>query len=92
MIVGMKLLPLGPDPCIREAPVLYEDDRRLRMGCAELLDERRAFLPDIAKDVWGMVENRVLSTLALLATAAFTWHARSIQDIAGLQHGWLRSA
>jgi signal transduction histidine kinase len=39
-----------------------------------------AFIPDIANDVWGLVENRVLSTLALLATAAFTWHARSIQE------------
>lgn len=39
-----------------------------------------AFFPDIAKDVWELVGNRLLSTLALLATAAFTWHARSIQE------------
>jgi signal transduction histidine kinase len=39
-----------------------------------------SFIPDIAKDVWGMIENRAVSTLALLATAAFTWHARSIQE------------
>jgi signal transduction histidine kinase len=39
-----------------------------------------AFFPDIASDVVGLIENRVLSTLALLATAAFTWHARSIQE------------
>jgi signal transduction histidine kinase len=39
-----------------------------------------AFLPVIATDVTGLVENRALSTLALLATAAFTWHARKIQD------------
>lgn len=39
-----------------------------------------AVLPAIPKDVWGLVDNRVLSTLALLATAAFTWHARSVQE------------
>ena len=44
-----------------------------------------AFFPDVAKDVWELVGNRVLSTLALLATAAFTWHARSIQEQLGEQ-------
>jgi signal transduction histidine kinase len=39
-----------------------------------------AFFPHIAKDVWELVENRALSILALLATAAFTWHARKIQE------------
>jgi two-component system, NarL family, sensor kinase len=39
-----------------------------------------AFFPVIATDVAELVENRALSTLALLATAAFTWHARKIQD------------
>jgi signal transduction histidine kinase len=39
-----------------------------------------AFFPDVAKDVGELVENRALSILALLATAAFTWHARSIQE------------
>jgi signal transduction histidine kinase len=39
-----------------------------------------AFFPDIAKNVRELIENRVLSTLALLATAAFTWHARLIQE------------
>jgi signal transduction histidine kinase len=39
-----------------------------------------AIFPEIASDVRGLVENRVLSTMALLATAAFTWHARSIQE------------
>jgi signal transduction histidine kinase len=39
-----------------------------------------AFLPVIATDVAELAENRALSTLALLATAAFTWHARKIQD------------
>jgi two-component system, NarL family, sensor kinase len=36
--------------------------------------------PFIATDVRELVENRALSTLALLATAAFTWHARKVQD------------
>jgi signal transduction histidine kinase len=44
-----------------------------------------AFVPDIAKDVRDMIWNRSLSTLALLATAAFTWHARSIQERLALQ-------
>ena len=39
-----------------------------------------AFFPDVAKDVRELVENRALSILALLATGAFTWHARSIQE------------
>jgi signal transduction histidine kinase len=39
-----------------------------------------AFFPDIAKNVVELIENRALSTLALLATAAFTWHARAIQE------------
>jgi signal transduction histidine kinase len=44
-----------------------------------------AFLPVIASDVWELVENRVLAILALVATAAFTWHARTIQDQLALQ-------
>ena len=39
-----------------------------------------AFFPTVDKDVYNLVGNRALSTLALLATAAFTWHARSIQE------------
>jgi signal transduction histidine kinase len=39
-----------------------------------------AVLPDIAKDVSELLWNRMLSTFALLATAAFTWHARTIQE------------
>jgi signal transduction histidine kinase len=39
-----------------------------------------AFFPNVAVEVSGLVINRMLSTLALLATAALTWHARSIQE------------
>jgi len=39
-----------------------------------------AFFPTLDRDVFELVGNRALSTLALLATAAFTWHARSIQE------------
>jgi signal transduction histidine kinase len=39
-----------------------------------------AFFPNVARDVTELVVNRVLSTMALLATAAFTWHARLIQE------------
>jgi signal transduction histidine kinase len=65
------------------ATAVFHRDRRAiwvltAIACA--MNVIGAFLPDIAKDVWGLVENRVLSTLALLATAAFTWHARSIQE------------
>jgi len=65
------------------ATAVFHRDRRAiwvltAIACA--MNVIGAFFPDIAKDVWGLVENRVLSTLALLATAAFTWHARSIQE------------
>ncbi len=39
-----------------------------------------AFFPTVDKDVYNLIGNRTLSTLALLATAAFTWHARNIQE------------
>jgi two-component system, NarL family, sensor kinase len=39
-----------------------------------------AFFPTLDRDVPELVGNRVLSTAALLATAAFTWHARMIQE------------
>jgi signal transduction histidine kinase len=65
------------------ATAAFHRDRRsiwVLTAIAVAMNVVGAFVPDIAKDVWGMVENRVLSTLALLATAAFTWHARSIQE------------
>jgi signal transduction histidine kinase len=65
------------------ATAVFHRDRRavwVLTAIACSMDVIGAFFPDIAKDVWGLVENRVLSTLALLATAAFTWHARSIQE------------
>jgi signal transduction histidine kinase len=39
-----------------------------------------AFFPVIANNVHDLAENRALGTVALLATGAFTWHARSIQE------------
>jgi len=39
-----------------------------------------AFFPTLDKDLFELAGNRVLSTLALLAIAAFTWHARMIQE------------
>jgi signal transduction histidine kinase len=65
------------------ATAVFHRDRRAvwvltAIACA--MNVIGAFLPEIASDLWGLVENRVLSTLALLATAAFTWHARSIQE------------
>jgi signal transduction histidine kinase len=65
------------------ATAVFHRDRRAiwvltTIACA--MNVIGAILPDIANDVWGLTENRILSTLALLATAAFTWHARSIQE------------
>jgi signal transduction histidine kinase len=65
------------------ATAVFHRDRRavwVLTAIACTMDVIGAFFPDIANDVWGLVENRVMSTLALLATAAFTWHARSIQE------------
>ncbi len=39
-----------------------------------------AFVPSIAADLRGLIWNRALSLCAVLATAMFVWHARSIQD------------
>jgi signal transduction histidine kinase len=39
-----------------------------------------SFFPVVAYDVPGLLENRALSICAVLATAAFVRHARSIQD------------
>jgi signal transduction histidine kinase len=65
------------------ATAVFHRDRRAvwvltTIACA--MNVVGAILPDIATDVLGLVGNRILSTLALLATAAFTWHARSIQE------------
>jgi len=62
--------------------VFYRDKRAVWVqtviACA--MNIIGAFLPVIANDVPELVENRVLAILALVATAAFTWHARTIQD------------
>lgn len=49
-------------------------------GIACAMNVVGAFFPDVAKNVTELAENRGLSILALLATGAFTWHARSIQE------------
>lgn len=62
--------------------VFYRDKRAVwvltAIACAMTIIG--AFFPDIAYDVGELVLNRALSTVALLATGAFTWHARVVQD------------
>jgi signal transduction histidine kinase len=62
--------------------VFYRDKRAVWVltAIACTMDVVGAFFPDIAKDVRELVQNRALSIMALLATGAFTWHARSIQE------------
>lgn len=65
------------------ATAVFHRDRRavwVLTAIACVMNIIGAFVPAIAKDVSDMVWNRSLSTLALLATGAFTWHARSIQE------------
>lgn len=65
------------------ATAVFHRDRRaiwVLTGVACAMNVIGAFLPDIATNVSELIWNRLLSTLALLATAAFTWHARSIQE------------
>jgi signal transduction histidine kinase len=65
------------------ATAVFHRDRRavwILTTIASVMNVVGACLPDIATDVRGLIENRILSTLALFATAAFTWHARSIQE------------
>ena len=62
--------------------VLYRDKRAVwyltAIACVMVVVG--SVLPVIAVDVEELVANRALSILALLATAAFTWHARNVQD------------
>ncbi len=62
--------------------VFYKDKRAVwvltAIGCA--MNIIGAFFPNVAVDVSELAVNRTLSSIALLATAAFTWHARSIQE------------
>jgi two-component system, NarL family, sensor kinase len=62
--------------------VFYRDKRAVwyLTAIACVMDIVGSVLPVIAVDVEELVENRSLSILALLATAAFTWHARNVQD------------
>jgi signal transduction histidine kinase len=62
--------------------VFYRDRRAVwvltAIACG--MDIVGSLFPVIATDVTELVENRSLSIMALLATAAFTRHARKIQD------------
>jgi len=65
------------------ATAVFHRDRRAvwvltAIACG--MDIVGSMFPVIATDVTELVENRSLSITALLATAAFTWHARRIQD------------
>ena len=48
--------------------------------------------PSIAPDLKGLIANRALSICAVLATAMFVWHARSIQDRLAEQTGRAEAA
>jgi two-component system, NarL family, sensor kinase len=65
------------------ATAVFHRDRRAvwvltAIACG--MDIVGSLFPVIATDVTELIENRCLSISALLATAAFTWHARKIQD------------
>jgi signal transduction histidine kinase len=65
------------------ATAVFHHDKRAvwvlaAVACA--MDILGALLPSIASDVPELVQNRALSICAILATAAFMRHARSIQD------------
>ena len=62
--------------------VFYRDKRAVWMltSVACLMVVVGSFFPTLAFDVTELVENRALSILALVATAAFTWHARIVQE------------
>ena len=62
--------------------VFYRDKRAVWVltAIACLMVVVGSFLPTLAIDVTELIENRALSILALVATAAFTWHARLVQE------------
>jgi signal transduction histidine kinase len=65
------------------ATAVFHRDRRAvwvltAIACA--MNIVGAFFPVVDIQLSELAGNRLLSTLALLATAAFTWHARSIQE------------
>ena len=65
------------------ATAVFYSDRRATwilaaIACAMVIVG--TFIPSIAANVHELVWNRVLSLCAVLATAMFVWHARSIQD------------
>jgi signal transduction histidine kinase len=62
--------------------VFYRDKRAVWVltGIACLMVMVGSYFPTLAVDVKELIENRALSILALIATAAFTWHARTVQE------------
>jgi two-component system, NarL family, sensor kinase len=62
--------------------VFYRDRRAVWVltAIACVMDVIGSVLPVIPADVGELMANRGLSILALFATAAFTWHARMVQD------------
>ncbi len=62
--------------------VFYRDKRAVwvltTVACAMVVVG--SFFPTLAIDVRELIENRALSIMALIATAAFIWHARTAQE------------
>ena len=62
--------------------VFYRDKRAVwvltTIACAMVVVG--SFFPTLAIDVRELIENRALSIMALIATAAFIWHARTAQE------------
>jgi signal transduction histidine kinase len=62
--------------------VVHRDKRAVwvltAIACAMVV--AGTFIPSIAPDLRALVWNRALSICAIFATAAFTWHARAIQE------------
>lgn len=65
------------------ATAVFHRDRRAvwvltAIACAMVI--AGTFIPSIAPELRELIWNRALSICAIFATAAFTWHARSIQE------------
>ena len=70
------------------ATALFNKDRRTVWALAALacvLNIVGAFLPHIAHDVHNLVLNRMLSLVAIIATAIFVWRACAVQDQLAMQ-------
>jgi len=65
------------------ATAVFHRDKRavwVLTGIACAMVTVGSFFPAIAADIRGLVWNRILSIGAIIATAVFVWHARSIQE------------